>query len=92
MAGREAAVFLLDEPTAGVDVGAKADIMKLVRDLADGGAGVLLVSSEFDVLIRVCDRILVVRNGRVLANIVADAASEHDLMRLAGGAQLEVAS
>ena len=63
----EVKALLLDEPTAGVDVGAKADILKLVRELATEGAAVLIASSEFAELLAVCDRILVLREGRITA-------------------------
>lgn len=78
-------LFLLDEPTAGIDVGAKADILRLVRQLADEGRSVIIVSSEFEELLAVCDRILVMRDGRCIAERPADTTSEHDLLLLAGG-------
>ena len=79
----EARVFLLDEPTAGIDVGAKADILALVRDLAARGCGVLIVSSDFEELLAVSDRILVMRQGRVVAERRAAETSEHELVLLA---------
>ncbi len=78
-------LFLLDEPTAGIDVGAKADILRLVRELADEGRSVVIVSSEFAELLAVCDRILVMRDGRCIAERSADETSEHELLLLAGG-------
>lgn len=78
-------LFLLDEPTAGIDIGAKADILQLVRHLADEGRSVLIVSSEFEELLAVCDRILVMRDGRCIAERFADETSEHELLLLAGG-------
>lgn len=80
---------LLDEPTAGVDVGAKADILKLVRELAAGGAAVLIASSEFEELLAVCDRILVLREGRITAERPASEVDEHALILLAGGGRVE---
>jgi ABC-type sugar transport system ATPase subunit len=64
------AVFLLDEPTRGIDVGAKQQVYRLVADLADSGAGVLVASSEIEELVGLCDRILVVRRGRIVARFV----------------------
>lgn len=61
----EPRVLILDEPTRGIDVGAKFEIYRLIRDLADAGAGVLLISSEMDELIGLCDRILVMRRGQI---------------------------
>jgi ABC-type Mn2+/Zn2+ transport system ATPase subunit len=54
---------LLDEPTAGIDIGAKTDILRMVRELAGQGMAVIIVSSEFEELLAVCDRILVIRDG-----------------------------
>jgi ABC-type sugar transport system ATPase subunit len=64
------AVFLLDEPTRGIDVGAKQQVYRLVADLADSGAAVLVASSEIEELVGLCDRILVMRRGRVVARFV----------------------
>lgn len=82
-------VVLLDEPTAGVDVGAKSDILKLVRELAAEGAAVLIASSEFEELLAVCDRILVLREGRITAERPASAVDEHSLILLAGGGRTQ---
>jgi ribose transport system ATP-binding protein len=78
-------VFLLDEPTAGIDVGAKADILLLVRELAEAGKAVIVVSSDFEELLPVCDRILIMRDGRIVAERDAFDTTEHDLLLLAGG-------
>jgi ABC-type sugar transport system ATPase subunit len=63
-------VFLLDEPTRGIDVGAKQQVYRLVADLADAGAAVLVASSEIEELVGLCDRILVVRRGEIAARFV----------------------
>ena len=63
------AVFLLDEPTRGIDVGAKSEIYKLINELAERGAGVLVISSEIEELIGLCDRILVMSHGEIRAEI-----------------------
>ena len=60
-------VFLLDEPTRGIDVGAKQQVYRLIADLADAGAAVLVVSSEIEELLGLCDRILVMRRGEIVA-------------------------
>jgi ribose transport system ATP-binding protein len=62
-------VLILDEPTQGVDVGAKADIHALVDGCADAGAAVLVASTESEELARLCDRVLVLRAGRVVAEL-----------------------
>lgn len=77
--------LLLDEPTAGIDIGARTDILRLIRALADDGLPVLLVSSEFEDLLAVCDRILVMRDHALVAERPALGCSEADLILLAGG-------
>ena len=82
-------VLLLDEPTAGIDIGARTDILGLIRTLADEGLAVVLVSSEFGELLAISDRILVMRDGAVVREI-ADPANldEAALIQLAGGSQV----
>jgi ABC-type sugar transport system ATPase subunit len=78
------AVLLLDDPTVGVDVGSKREILLEVRELAARGNGILLVSSEFEELSGVADRVLVVRDGaivRVLDRSTGDDLSEAALSR-----------
>ncbi|NLF28725.1 MAG: sugar ABC transporter ATP-binding protein, partial [Clostridiales bacterium] len=58
-------ILLLDEPTRGIDVGAKFEIYQLILKLAEEGKGILMVSSEMPELIGICDRILVMSNGRL---------------------------
>ncbi|WP_093610894.1 sugar ABC transporter ATP-binding protein [Streptomyces indicus] len=77
-------VLLFDEPTRGVDVGAKAAIHTLVRDLAKEGLAVLIISSELPELIGMSDRILVMSDGRLAGELPA-GAPEEDIMRLATG-------
>ncbi len=79
-------LLLLDEPTAGVDVGAKAEILGLVRELAAQGLAVVLVSSELTELTAVADRILVMREGAIVAERAAGETSEEELVLLASGA------
>ena len=81
-----AVVFLLDEPTAGIDVGAKADILALVRSLAGKGCAVVMVSSEFEEILAVSDRVLVMHEGRIVAERDAAETSEHELILLASAA------
>lgn len=73
-------IMMLDEPTAGVDIGAKAEIMELIRSFADQGKGVILVSSELTELMAVCDRILVLYDGKITADIPRkDIRAEEEL-------------
>ncbi len=81
-----AKVFLLDEPTVGVDVGAKVEIYQLVETLAQNGAGVLLSSSDPGELIGLCDRILVMMRGRITHEIDTDGLSIDRLVAMTTGA------
>jgi ribose transport system ATP-binding protein len=83
----DAEVLILDEPTRGIDVGAKREIYRLMRDLADRGAAVLMISSELPEVIGVCDRILVMHEGR-LAGELPPGATEEQIMTLATGGAL----
>jgi inositol transport system ATP-binding protein len=73
-------VLVLDEPTRGVDVGAKSEIYRLVADLAKGGLGVLMVSSEMDELLGLATRILVMRDGALVAEVDGAEATELELL------------
>ncbi len=79
---REPTVLLLDEPTRGIDVGAKYEIYALIIKLAEAGKGVILVSSEMPELLGLCDRILVMSGGK-LAGEVLPSASQEEIMKLA---------
>jgi len=78
-------LLLLDEPTAGIDIGARTDILRLIRALADEGLAALLVSSEFEELIGICDRILVMRDGLVIAEVDPETTDEAALIQRASG-------
>jgi len=78
-------ILMLDEPTRGVDVGAKAEIHALIDELAASGAGVLLISSELPELINLSSRIIVLRDGRVAGELSGSAATQEALMRLMAG-------
>jgi ABC-type sugar transport system ATPase subunit len=80
-------VLMLDEPTRGVDVGAKAEIYRLLFDAADTGLGVLVSSSEIPELLTLCDRVLVMFRGRVTASLSREEASEARIAHFAGGGQ-----
>jgi len=80
-------VLILDEPTRGVDVGAKAEIHDLVRELARDNKAVLVISSELPELLALCDRILVIRNGRQNGEVPSCEANEESLMRLMTGVE-----
>ena len=79
-------LLMLDEPTQGVDVGAKAEIREVVRQSAADGLAVIVVSSEFDQLLAMCDRIVVLRRGQIVADLPnSPAVTEPRLMALASG-------
>jgi len=85
-------ILILDEPTRGVDVGAKTEIHTLIRSLADAGTAVLFVSSDLPELLALADRVLVVRDGRVVGELNRDEATETNVMSLAVGREAEVGS
>ena len=79
----EPEVLLLDEPTRGIDVGAKYEIYQLILDLANKGKTVLMVSSEMPELLGVCDRIVVMSGGRVAGEVDAQNTTQEEIMTLA---------
>ncbi len=75
---RNPVLLLLDEPTQGVDIGARAEIYRIIRAAVETGTAVLMVASDFEELARVCDRVLVLRNGRIVAEVKPpDLEHEH---------------
>jgi methyl-galactoside transport system ATP-binding protein len=76
-------ILLLDEPTRGIDVGAKYEIYQLIIDLAKQGKTVLMVSSEMPELLGVCDRILVMSGGRLAGEVDARTTTQEEIMTLA---------
>ena len=76
-------VLLLDEPTRGIDVGAKYEIYQLIIDLANEGKGVIMVSSEMPELLGVCDRIIVMSGGQVAGEVDAQDTSQEEILTLA---------
>ncbi|OEO32273.1 hypothetical protein VW23_012465 [Devosia insulae DS-56] len=78
-------VLLLIDPTRGVDVGARAEINRIWVELADAGCAIILVSSDAEELVEICDRAIVLRNGRVADQLDKSGLSEARLLRLAAG-------
>lgn len=76
-------VLILDEPTRGVDVGAKAQVHQIVRDLAASGMATLVISSEMQELLSLCDRLLVVRDGRIVGELCGASATQEEILKLA---------
>ena len=75
--------LILDEPTRGIDVGARFEIYQLIHELADGGAGVLVISSEIEELIGICDRILVMSHGEIRDELKREAFDRERILRAA---------
>ncbi|MBZ7924447.1 sugar ABC transporter ATP-binding protein [Ensifer adhaerens] len=78
-------VILMDEPTRGIDVGAKSEIHRLLRELAESGIGIVVISSELPELLGLCDRVLVVREGAIAGELGDREMSEEAVIRLASG-------
>jgi ribose transport system ATP-binding protein len=76
-------VLILDEPTRGIDVGAKAEIYRIMRDLADAGVAILMISSELTEVIGMADRVIVMRQGRVTGELMGAEVTEENIMHLA---------
>jgi ribose transport system ATP-binding protein len=83
---RDCQVLIVDEPSRGVDVGAKIEIYTILKDLSDKGVAIILVSSESSELMGICDRIIVMRKGRVQGELEKKDFSEKDILRLSIGA------
>ena len=81
-------IFLLDEPTRGIDVGAKAEIYALVSHLAQEGAAILMASSELPEILAMCDRVLVLCEGRLTAELTRAEATQERIMEAATARQM----
>lgn len=82
-------VLMLDEPTRGVDIGAKEEIYRLIRELADAGMACVMISSELNELLGMCHRIGVMRRGRLVVELDGPTATDEQIMRYAAGAVKE---
>lgn len=76
-------VLFMDEPTRGIDVGAKTELHYLMRELCDRGIGIVLISSELPEIIGMCDRVIVMNEGRKAGELIGEEISEENIMRLA---------
>jgi ABC-type sugar transport system ATPase subunit len=83
--GARPKVLIVDEPTRGVDVGAKSEIYRLLRELAASGIGIIMISSELQEILGMSDRILVMRNHRVVAELSREEATEEKVILAATG-------
>ncbi|WP_194841498.1 sugar ABC transporter ATP-binding protein [Sporosarcina obsidiansis] len=78
-------VIILDEPTRGVDVGAKTEIYKIINKLSEQGVGIIIISSEMAEIIGTCDRVIVMREGEIAGELPKDQMSENNMIKLAMG-------
>lgn len=76
-------ILILDEPTRGIDVGAKSEIHRLLRDLANQGMGIIIISSELPEIIGMCDRVLVIKNGRIAGELENVEINEKKIITIA---------
>ena len=82
-------VFIMDEPTRGIDVGSKSEIYQIMADLADEGVGIIMISSELPEVLGMSDRIMVMREGRLVKELSRAEASEEAIMLHAVGSEVE---
>lgn len=79
----QAGIYIFDEPTRGIDVGAKSEIYQIINDLVGQGAAVIVISSELPEILGICDRVIVMRDGRITADMSRDEASQEKIMSYA---------
>ena len=85
-------VFIMDEPTRGIDVGSKAEIYQIMADLAEQGVAIIMISSELPEVLGMSDRVMVMREGRIVKELAREDASEERVMQYAVGHDEAVAS
>ena len=82
----QARLLIMDEPTQGIDIGAKLEVYKVINELTASGISILFITSDFPELLAMSDRIAIVRDGRILEVTPADQLSEYQLIGMASGA------
>jgi ribose transport system ATP-binding protein len=82
LCNKEAKLFLFEEPTRGVDIGSRVEIYKMINYLTNKGNSCIIVSSDLDELLLLCDRILVLENGSVSRNLETSETSKSDLLKI----------
>lgn len=85
-------IIIIDEPTRGIDIGTKEQIYKFIADLAETGKSVIVISSEMPELIGICDRIIIMRNGHIVTEVIGDAMTENEIVVHATGATSQEAA
>lgn len=81
--GRDPTILIMDEPTAGVDIGTKTEIVQMIRGLAADGKGVILISSEFPEMLAACDRFVLVKDGTTIGELRRDDVANEEALQLA---------
>jgi len=76
-------ILILDEPTKGIDVGAKSEIYKIICSLARKGIGIIVISSELPEVMGLCDRIIVMSRGHISGEVMKDEATEEKILTMA---------
>lgn len=89
---RDLYILIIDEPTAGIDVGAKEEIYKILETLAEKGTGIIVVSSDLQELLRISQRIIVMRKGRIFREFSEGSITQEDILTAASGISEEVKS
>jgi ABC-type sugar transport system ATPase subunit len=85
-------VFVMDEPTIGVDVGAKEEIRKIIDEVASAGVGVLLVTTELDELVNLCDRVLIMFRGAIVGELSGDAIERRAILQASTTGEIQAAA
>ncbi|MDQ3412408.1 MAG: ATP-binding cassette domain-containing protein, partial [Chloroflexota bacterium] len=85
----EADIFIFDEPTRGIDVGAKVEVYRLMNDLLERGAAIIMISSELPEVLGMSDRILVMRGGRIVAELAGLDATQERIMQSAAAGSIQ---
>ncbi len=83
----ECKVLILDEPTRGIDVGAKIEVYNLINEMAKSGKAIIVITSEIPELLGICDRIMVMARGKVSGSLTREEANQENVMTLAVGAE-----
>lgn len=84
---RDVDIVIFDEPTRGIDIGSKEEIYKIINNLAQSGKGIIIISSEMPELIGLCDRMIVLHDGRVEGELLKDQITQESIMHFASGAE-----
>lgn len=82
-------MLILNGPTAGVDIGAKTDIIQLIRSLAEDGMSIILASDDVSEILACCDRIFIMSNGRIVKQVKTDETSERELNEMIRGKETQ---